>query len=143
MPTKTHKFDGLVFLDTNVLIYAAQRSDKVKQKKAQEIIKELTSKKQSVISTQVVSEFIAVAKRKLECSDSSLRRLISQFTAFNVTPVDFPDTSRALEVSILNKISYWDALIVVSALKSKCSIICTEDLNSGHKIEGIEIFNPF
>ena len=143
MPTKTLKLSGAVFLDTNVLIYAAQKSNKVKQKRARELINELSVKRQAVISSQVVSEFISIARKKLGCSDSSLRRLVAKFAAFKIVSIDFEDTSRALEVSILNKISYWDALIIVAAKKSKCSLISTEDLNSGQQIEGMVIFNPF
>ena len=64
MPTKTLKLSGAVFLDTNVLIYAAQKSNKVKQKRARELINELSVKRQAVISSQVVSEFISIARQQ-------------------------------------------------------------------------------
>ncbi len=45
--------------------------------------------------------------------------------------------------SILNRISFWDALIVVSAEKSACTELWTEDLNHGQTIRGVRIRNPF
>lgn len=48
----------------------------------------------------------------------------------------------AIDVSLLNKISFWDALIVISAEIAKCTALITEDLNSGQIIKGVKIINP-
>ena len=42
-----------------------------------------------------------------------------------------------------NRISFWDALIVAAASLSQCSLLYTEDLNSGQIIQGVRIINPF
>ena len=40
--------------------------------------------------------------------------------------------------------SYWDSLIVASALENACEVLYTEDLQDGHVIEGrLRIVNPF
>jgi len=43
----------------------------------------------------------------------------------------------------LNRISFWDSLIIVSAEKALCSELWTEDLNNGQVIRGVRIHNPF
>jgi len=40
-------------------------------------------------------------------------------------------------------LSFWDALIVSAAFAGNASVIATEDLNHGQRIEGILIQNPF
>jgi predicted nucleic acid-binding protein len=50
---------------------------------------------------------------------------------------------RASEIEEKHRISFWDALVVVSAYESKADKILTEDLNSGQIIEGILVENPF
>ena len=43
-----------------------------------------------------------------------------------------------------HKYSYWDGLILASALKNSCSILYTEDMQDGQVIEGeVQIVNPF
>ena len=49
----------------------------------------------------------------------------------------------AIDCSILGRISFWDALIVVSAEKAACAELWTEDLNDGQLIRGVRIRNPF
>lgn len=40
-------------------------------------------------------------------------------------------------------LSYWDALVVVSAASAGCAVLYTEDLNHGQEIAGVRVVNPF
>jgi predicted nucleic acid-binding protein len=40
-------------------------------------------------------------------------------------------------------LSFWDALIVVTAAKCGATVLYTEDLNHGQEILGVRIVNPF
>lgn len=42
-----------------------------------------------------------------------------------------------------HKLSFWDALLVASALAAHCSVFLSEDMNGGQKIEGLTIVDPF
>ncbi|MEW6086966.1 MAG: hypothetical protein AB1498_01515 [bacterium] len=57
--------------------------------------------------------------------------------------ISMPLIYDAIDVSILNKISFWDALIVVSAESAKCSILYTEALNQNQVIRNVKVINPF
>jgi predicted nucleic acid-binding protein len=48
----------------------------------------------------------------------------------------------AIECSIINKLSFWDALIVIAAESAKCEKLWSEDLNDGQLIRGVRIENP-
>ena len=53
-----------------------------------------------------------------------------------------PHLREAIDCSIINRLSFWDALIVVSAESARCEILWTEDLNHGQVIRGVHIENP-
>jgi hypothetical protein len=48
----------------------------------------------------------------------------------------------AIDCAIINRLSFWDALIVVAAESAHCEELWTEDLNPGQVIRGVRIENP-
>jgi predicted nucleic acid-binding protein len=57
--------------------------------------------------------------------------------------IDSTDVIRASELEEANRISFWDALIIVSAAKGGAAKLLSEDLNAGQKMAGVVIDNPF
>ncbi len=53
------------------------------------------------------------------------------------------DIRDAMRLSELARISYWDALIIVTARLAECPVLYTGDLNSGQLIFGVRLANPF
>jgi hypothetical protein len=51
--------------------------------------------------------------------------------------------NEAIDGSVLNRISFWDALIIASARRANCEVVWTEDLNHGQIVQGVRIENPF
>lgn len=49
----------------------------------------------------------------------------------------------SLDISDRWKYSFYDSLIIASAIISGCEKLYTEDLHHGQVIEGVEIINPF
>lgn len=41
------------------------------------------------------------------------------------------------------RLSFWDGLLLASALAADCAIFLSEDMNGGQKIKGLTIINPF
>jgi predicted nucleic acid-binding protein len=60
-----------------------------------------------------------------------------------VVLVDMDLVGEAVDCSILNRLSFWDALIVVAAEKAGCAEVWTEDMNEGQTIRGVKLHNPF
>ncbi len=45
--------------------------------------------------------------------------------------------------SMTSRLSYWDALIVESALEAGAGMLLTEDLQHGQMFAGLRVVNPF
>ena len=131
------------FLDTNVLIYSVDNVDPARQTAAIEVIERHARGKTGVISTQVLQEFYSAATRKLGIQPLEARRIVRDFRIFDIVQVTPEIIEEGIDCSILNAISFWDALIVASASTARCSEILSEDLSDGQSIQGIRVRNPF
>jgi predicted nucleic acid-binding protein len=59
------------------------------------------------------------------------------------TVIIVPDIIKeAIDCGIINRISFWDALIVTAAESANCEKLWSEDLNDGKVIRGVLIENP-
>lgn len=132
-----------IFIDTNIFVYSLDNSDSTKKKKARKILKKLVNEHQPVISTQVIQEFYVTATKKLGVDQLVAKSIIRSFQNFEVVHVNTDLIYNAIDCSILNKLSFWDSLIVSTAEFAKCEVIYSEDMNNGQKILGVEINNPF
>ena len=132
-----------IFIDTNILVYALDKAEPKKQEKARELLRKTESDRLGVISTQVLQEYYVVATQKLKVEPELTKRIISSLSKFEVIIINQPIIEKAIDISISNKISFWDALIISSAVAARCRIIWTEDLNHGQSINKIKIENPF
>ena len=132
-----------IFFDTNILIYAHDSSDKDKQRRAQELIFRGLAEKNMVVSTQVFSEYFVVATKKLDLSYTDVIRELHLLSKARVVEITLNMVFESIQTQGNNRISFWDALIVVTASLSQCSLLYTEDLNSGQIIQGVRIINPF
>ena len=62
---------------------------------------------------------------------------------YDIYPITIEDSLKASEVRSRFYISYWDSLIVASALNNSCNILYSEDMQHNQIIEGLKIINPF
>lgn len=134
-----------VFVDTNVLIYAHDLDAGMKHDRAASVVAELWEKESGVISVQVLEEFYVNVTRKIPkpLTPASARGIMSNYLAWHVEPIDPAAILLASEIGERNTLSFWDALIVVSASRAGANRILSEDLNHGQVVEGIRIENPF
>ncbi len=133
-----------VFIDTNILIYAADRHEPAKRKISRNLLKEIAgSEAAGVISTQVLQEFFVTATRKLGIEPLLAKELVHSFKNFEVITIVPTLIEEAVDISILNKISFWDGLIIAAAESARCSSLLSEDLNHNQIIRGVTIINPF
>ena len=130
-----------IFVDTNILIYAYSETEPEKK----DVSLSILERKSISISTQVLNEFIWTMNRKYAVSLVQLKILADRFwQRFEVALVKELSIKKALSVAEYYKYSYWDGLILASALENNCSILYTEDMQDGQVIEReIRIINPF
>lgn len=133
------------FLDTNILVYSLESTSK-KQSISQSLILTSISSGNGVISTQVVQEFLNLAMGKFaEKTSSENTREFMQKVLFPLCQVytDFDLFSLALEIQTETRYAFYDSMILAAALQGGCHVLYSEDMQSGHKVRGLEIINPY
>jgi len=133
------------FIDTNILVYANDRSDREKQERAKTIILQGIADESVAASTQVLSEFFVTVTQKIKIplSTEIAKKQIWLLKNIEIVDLDFHSVVQAIRILQNYRLSYWDALIVASAQTAKCTVLYSEDLNPGQKIESVLIVNPF
>jgi predicted nucleic acid-binding protein len=133
---------GKSFIDTNVLVYASDNDTQAKQHGARTLIAEQSGR--AVVSTQVLQEYYVAATRKLSVTPLRAKEVINAAQAAFETVVVTPEIiNRAVDGSVLWQVSFWDALILACAEDAACTVIFSEDLNSGQRYGGVRVENPF
>lgn len=136
-----------IFLDTNILVYAYDTSDDVRHKIALDLIAHILSAESGVISTQVLNEFVVVITGKVKhpLPIDDVAAILKKFKDnFEIRLTGMPDITKALSIVKKFKLSYWDSLIIATAMNTRCSVLYTEDLQDGLVIENsMRIINPF
>jgi predicted nucleic acid-binding protein len=132
------------FVDTNVLVYALTSDDK-RSAVAQELIASLLEAKALRTSTQVLQEFFAVVTRKLARPISSAEAMahVHRFAICPVLVNDVASIEEAAQLSARGALSFWDGLIVAAAIRARCPVLYSEDLQHGRTIRGVKVMNPF
>ena len=130
---------GKIFIDTNVVIYAlGQASTKA------HIAAPLFVGSPS-ISTEVLSETANVASKRLGLPVSEIRKLINSLEAMcRIEIISLTTIHKALDIRERYFFSWYDSLIVATALEVGCDILYSEDMQNGQEIEGrMRVVNPF
>jgi len=131
-----------IFIDTNILIYSMDQFDPVKRKRSRAVLKSLKNDLRWVISTQVLQEFYVAATKKLGAEPLVVKDILNSLERFE-TVIIVPDIIKdAIDCSIINRLSFWDALIITAAGSANCEKLWSEDLNDGQVIRGVLIENP-
>ena len=131
------------FIDSNILLYAIDRRDRIRRQKARSILRELIKSGLGVVSTQVAQEFYVIATKKLGVDPLAAKRVVEMLHQLDLVSVNIELILGAIDCSILSKVSFWDALIVVSARASGCKVLLSEDLADSQIINGVRVRNPF
>jgi predicted nucleic acid-binding protein len=141
--TRSRAPGARTFIDTNILCYCDDPSDKAKQAIALNLVLDHLSHASGVVSVQVLQEYFVNATRKLKLDAGMVRRKVEAYTRFEVVEPATADIFAAIDLHRLHQLSYWDALILQCAKKSGCKTVLTEDMQHGQMIDGVRIMNPF
>jgi predicted nucleic acid-binding protein len=127
------------FLDTNILIYAFS-NDGEKAEQAGAILAAGGS-----ISVQVLNEFANVCRNKLKLDWTEIeeRLAVVKTLAAEVAPLAVATHECAVELARDHGFSFYDALIVATALGLGCTHLVTEDMQHGRALDALTLENPF
>ena len=132
------------FVDTNILIYAHDRSAGVKHDRARHAVERLWDTGEGVLSTQVLQELCINLRRKVAnpLATDEVRQLIQDYLSWEVV-VNTPESVlQALEIEVRHKISFWDALVLQAAESAGAVVLYSEDLAAGNHYGTIQVVNP-
>jgi predicted nucleic acid-binding protein len=134
-----------IFVDTNMLVYAHDVSAGVKHMVAKQRIQELWENKSGYSSIQVMQEFYVTVTQKVPnpIDNATAIEVIRNLSYWNVHEPSIDDIINAIDIQIRYQVSFWDAMILQSALQLECDLLWSEDLNPGQVFQGIKLINPF
>jgi predicted nucleic acid-binding protein len=127
------------FSDTNVIIYSVS-DDAHKRLQALKIIAQ-----KPVISTQVLTETANTLLRKLKLTSQDTQTVLARLVAeCDVVAVQSETVLSAITIAERYRFSFYDSLIIATALKANCTTLYSEDMQDGQLIENkLLIVNPF
>ncbi len=134
-----------VFIDTNLWVYRLDQREPAKSRKINAWLREVANEHHIVVSTQVLIEFRAVLTRKLKppIPHKDTRLALQALASFEVMTTDAQFVLDAHELAELEQISWFDALIVEAAIRSRCELLFSEDFGHGRKFGRLTVCNPF
>lgn len=135
-----------IMVDTNVLLYAYDRGEPMKQPQALAVLDRLTTLHLGILTPQVLAEFFVNATRKLEpplTVEEAYERIENYLLAWEILDLTGSIVLEAVRGVRTYKMAYWDAQIWASARLHQVNVIFSEDFNTGAVIEGVRFVNPF
>ena len=132
----------MIFLDSNIWLYGYSiDTDDAKRNASLE----LAESPDVCLSSQVVNEVMSNILRKKLGTEPFVRQLIEELYAdYPVLEILREDIRTASVLRESYRFSYWDSLIVATALRSHSEILYSEDMQHGLIVqERLEVRNPF
>ena len=132
---------GKVFIDTNIFIYLYSEDEQEKQN----IALNLLQQGNCITSTQVLNEFCSVCLRKLGMPANAVRLSMEEIAGnCELSYIDMTIIQKALILNEKYGYTYYDCLILASAIYNNCQYLYSEDMQHNQIIDGIlKIVNPF
>ncbi len=134
-----------LFVDTNVLVYAKDTTAPTKMRQAQTWVQAVIEADALVLSAQSLREFYwnVLKMDRSAAAVTALRNETAELEPYVPELLRVDRMGEAWAIQDRHKISFWDSLLVASALAAGCTIFLSEDLNGGQKIDALTIVNPF
>lgn len=127
------------FFDTSVLLYLLSQASS-KADRVEELLQ-----RRGVISIQVLNEFASVAVRKAGLSFAEVRELLGVVRGLCETePLTIQHHDKGIEIAERYRLSFYDSVLVASALLAECKVLYSEDLQHRQVIDKrLTVMNPF
>lgn len=138
--------NGDFLVDTNILVYAYDRSEPAKQIQASNILDELATRSAGVLSTQILAEFYTAVTQKLArplTPEEAYRELELFLRGWRTLEVTRYIVLEAAAGAARYQLPFWDAQIWATAKLNQVPRILSEDFQHGRRIEQVEFLNPF
>jgi predicted nucleic acid-binding protein len=141
-----------VFIDSNIWIYAfistenLNEKDLIKHDSCIRLLENLYHNQAIIVSTQVINEVHYTLIRKYKFDDDKVKKIIEYgLLAISELVIINKDTyDKSFTLRQQNNFSFWDSLIISSAIENRTSILYSEDMQHNQIInKRLKIINPF
>ncbi len=133
------------FVDTNILVYSRDASEPEKQVKATQWLTQLWQQETGRISAQVMNEYYVTVTQKLKpgLSRDQARSDLRALAVWQPLEVSTQLIESAWEVQDQYAYSWWDSLVIASALFLDCHYLLSEDMQHEQSFGKLTVINPF
>ena len=133
------------FLDTNILVYAYDSSAGQKHAQAAQLVQECWENENGCLSLQVLQEFYVTVTQKIkqQLDHPTARQIVADLAQWRLHSPKAGDLLQAIDLQQLHQLSFWDALVIQSALCLGCNRLYSEDLSHGQAYGFVQVVNPF
>ncbi len=134
-----------VLVDTNILVYAYDRTEPAKQARALDTLDVLATQGQGLLSVQILAEFFWVVTTKLadpvpiRDAERHVQAFLDVWSVADITSLIVLEAIRGVQA---HRLAYWDAQIWATALLNQTPIVLSEEFQDGRSVEGIRFLNP-
>ena len=131
------------FVDTNVLVYAHDTTDRDKHQRAAAFLADVWAEQTGVVSIQVLCELYSVLTRKLRFEPEEARGIVAPYAAWRVVEIDMPMVAGAMLRNAQDALAWWDCLIVEAGLRAGASRLASEDFQTGQTFDArLQVVDP-
>ncbi len=134
---------ALILVDTNVILYSLDRVQAAKQARCAAWLSALTAANSMTVSPQVCNETRSAAERKLKLPREQAQAAALALLPWCTAPLGPNEVRAALAIEARWNTSWWDSVLLASAVAAGCTHFLTEDKQSAPVIEGVRIVDPF
>ena len=133
-------------IDTNVVVYAYDHADTIKQQRAFDVLDYLATRGAGALSTQVLAEFFVAVTRRIATPLSAaeaftrIENYVLSWTVVEMSGLIVLEAARGVRDY---QFSFWDAQIWATARLNQIPIVLSEDFDVASAIEGVQFVNPF
>ena len=134
----------LAFFDTNILVYAFDRGSDQKREQASSLVRQNWQDQQGCLSVQILQEFYVTVTQKIRqpLEHSVARQMVADFGRWKTHAPNEEDVLSAIDLQKEFQLSFWDAMVLQSALALNCSVLYSEDFSHEQRFRNLEVRNP-
>ncbi|MGL4491024.1 MAG: PIN domain-containing protein [Rhizobiaceae bacterium] len=133
-----------VFFDSNALLYVHDKSNSTKVEMATHWLEQISLYESAATNLQVLNEVTNVLfKKRKDLSIEAVFTIVDDLAYLGASPLTWREVQTARGLRISTGYSWWDCLLLASALELGCSHFLSEDLQDGQQIGDLMIINPF
>ena len=137
--------EQLRFMDTNILVYAYDRSAGRKHTAAARLVEQCWEIENGCLNIQVLQEFYVTVTQKIArpLEYRTARQVIADLAQWHIHVPEAKDILQAIDLQETYQLSFWDAMVLQSATSLGCAQLLSEDLSHGETYGAVKVINPF